>query len=374
MLTKFKKSFTIALAVVMCLSTVCASAATWKFKGYDNNKVVFDGSLKVAKCYEEYDDANYYTGRYTIGEDAFGVFGRIGNTIDVAGKNPYAAAELRNPWVDIYYPNAEYADVYAVENGVSTYIAAKPWATGRFGTTDKLVQYKDVDYMWEVAAPYGIYSVTKAWLSVNGVAKWFGTPEYCYPTQYTGRNAEVKVAYTKYGFAGYEVVDGKVVGFIPSKLAGYVDAELANTVGLPAGALALQKAQPTRSMIAYSDIKIPRSYDYTLVGPAFDEVGNATPYGKTILASKYESDPANFGVKPLITTVKDRETGATTMCEITWADGGYERYTPHLVYKWLVVDGVKMDGSYAGNFGGEDYWYPAIAVYTGAVASNIFGN
>ena len=238
-----------------------------------------------------------------------------------------------------------------------------------------LVEYKNVDFMWEVAAPYGIYSITKAKLNIGGKAQWFGTPEYNYPTQYTGRNANVSVQKIPYGFADYEIVGDNKVELVPAKkLAGYIDADIkAYISGLTAADLAPVTAQPVKSIIASKDVVIPKSYEYTLVGPAYDAEGNEIPNGKTIRGTKYEGDVADCGVDNILSVIRDRN-GLLSTCEITWTAGGYELVAPYAVYEYLTVDGVVFDGGYIGNFAGVDYWKPAIAVYTGAYASNVFAN
>ena len=371
MLTKFKKSFTIALAVVMCLSTVCASAASWRIKDYDTD-VQWLPNPVVEIVYEEVDDFGRFTGRManiSAGEwkeqpnnnyyGAYGVTFIPATEMKAAGLKPYAQVEFKNPWFDIYYPNNEYANVYADGKNLGVY-----HSTSRNGLMN-LVEYKDVDYMWEVAAPFQIYSVKKAKLMINGAVQWFGTPAFNYPTKYTGRNADVKVNKYAYGFGAYEITEAGKVTLVPAKLAGYVDAGYANVDLSPVAG-----AAPARQVlnIRYADIKIPRTYDYALVGPAFDEVGNATPYAKTVVASKYEGNPADFGVNPLISTVVDRD-GNETLCDITWTAGGYEFESPHNIYEYLTVDGVVMNGAYIGKIGNVDYWLPCISAYTGAVAN-----
>lgn len=370
MLTKFKKSFTIALAVVMCLSTVCASAATWRIKDYDTDTI---NGGNIAIVYDEYDDMGNFTGRSAKANS-------IGYVDPVAyGLKPFATVEHKNPWMDIYYPNNQFATIYADGKNLGKFAP-----TGLNGL-DGLVEYKTVDYMWQVAAPFQIYSITKAKLNIGGQVQWFGTPEYWYPTQYTGRNANVSVQRVAYGFGPYEVTGANKVELIPQDFVdlGYVDpsvnayglnlAPVASATNLSVSPAALQ-ILPT--MTWESNINIPRSYDYALVGPAYDELGNEIPGGKTITATTYQegkepnraADLDSFGVKNLLDTIIDVD-GNTQMCEITWTAGGYDIDSPHLIYEYLTIDGVVMDGSYIGAVDGIHYWRPCIIAYTGAVAN-----
>ncbi|MBE7052242.1 MAG: hypothetical protein E7395_06705 [Ruminococcaceae bacterium] len=425
MLTKFKKSFTIALAVVMCLSTVCASAATWRIKDYDNLNVAAN---MVRVVYEEIDDAGRFTGRMAMAnpnvEDRQNWYGMaILDTTDPAfiakypAAKPFAKTELKDYWFDAYYTtglgNAEYGSVYAD----GKYIG-RVEATNRYGKWG-LVNYKDVDYTWEVAAPFAIYSIEKAWLNIGGVPQWFGTEEMNYPVKLTGRNADVKVQKPQYGFGVYNVVNGKVVDLMPDVVEydndGYlvqfdinkvldtcahgvgpfVNPDVNSVVGLSATDLLPTVNAPVapkmlNSWKAYTtnygdlgagnwdvidniEIKIPRTYEYTLVGPAFDANGVATPFAKTIRATKYAGDLCDFGYQNLIDVQRDRFTNELQYCEITWTPGGYENASPHPLYAYLTIDGVVMDGSAIEVPFGDKHtakvYLPCIAAYTGAVAN-----
>jgi len=85
MLTKFKKSFTIALAVVMCLTTVCASAASWRIRDYVTTAIA-GGQCPIQ--YAEYDDMGNFTGRVATGAQALAF-----------GLKPFATVEHKNPWI-----------------------------------------------------------------------------------------------------------------------------------------------------------------------------------------------------------------------------------------------------------------------------------
>jgi len=375
MLTKFKKSFTIALAVVMCLTTVCASAASWRIRDYVTTAIA-GGQCPIQ--YAEYDDMGNFTGRVATGAQALAF-----------GLKPFATVEHKNPWIDIYFPNQEFATIYADGKNLGVFApttnAGKVLFNGDLVNTG-LVEYKDVDYMWQVAAPFQIYSITKAKLNIGGKAQWFGTPEFGYPTNYTGRNAEVKVQRVPYGFAGYEVTGANKIELVPGDFGPWTTAAVNAIAGVNLAPVTtwngdFAEVSPAALQILptltwQSNLQIPRSYDYALVGPAFDELGNAIAGGKTITATTYEegkepnrfAELSSFGVTNLLDTVVD-VNGNTQMCEITWTAGGYDINSPHNVYEYLTIDGVVMDGSYIGVVNGINYWRPCIIAYTGAVAN-----
>jgi len=375
MLTKFKKSFTIALAVVMCLTTVCASAASWRIRDYVTTAIA-GGQCPIQ--YAEYDDMGNFTGRVATGAQALAF-----------GLKPFATVEHKNPWIDIYFPNQEFATIYADGKNLGVFApttnAGKVLFNGDLVNTG-LVEYKDVDYMWQVAAPFQIYSITKAKLNIGGKAQWFGTPEFGYPTNYTGRNAEVKVQRVPYGFAGYEVTGANKIELVPGDFGPWTTAAVNAIAGVNLAPVTtwngdFAEVSPAALQILptltwQSNLQIPRSYDYALVGPAFDELGNAIAGGKTITATTYEegkepnrfAELSSFGVTNLLDTVVD-VNGNTQMCEITWTAGGYDINSPHNVYEYLTIDGVVMDGSYIGVVNGINYWRPCIIAYKDAVAN-----
>lgn len=378
MLTKFKKSFTIALAVVMCLSTVCASAK-WYVKDYDNRNITYGVNQKVEIVYEERDDAGIFTGRMA---NAYGERGYLTEYAKVVlatteeryglDLKPFADLEFKNYWVEAYYPNNQYVGAYADGKFLGKYVA-----TGKNGVADKLVNYKDVDFDWEVAAPFGIYSIKKAWLNIGGVNQWFGTVEAGYPTAFTGRYADVKVSKPEYGFLDYKVANGKVATIVEAAderiWSAWVNPTVWNAVeGINAESLRPTAVPAERIYIdRYADIKVPATYEYTLVGPAFDANGVATPAAKTVKAIGYKGDLANFGYAYLLDVAYGRD-GALEYCDITWTAGGYELESPHNVYEYLTINGVVMDGSAVEVAPGKVVYLPNIVAYTGAVANNVY--
>jgi len=363
MLTKFKKSFTIALAVVMCLTTVCASAASWRIRDYVTTAIA-GGQCPIQ--YAEYDDMGNFTGRVATGAQALAF-----------GLKPFATVEHKNPWIDIYFPNQEFATIYADGKNLGVFApttnAGKVLFNGDLVNTG-LVEYKDVDYMWQVAAPFQIYSITKAKLNIGGKAQWFGTPEFGYPTNYTGRNAEVKVQRVPYGFAGYEVTGANKIELVPGDFGPWTTAAVNAIAGVNLAPVTtwngdFAEVSPAALQILptltwQSNLQIPRSYDYALVGPAFDELGNAIAGGKTITATTYEegkepnrfAELSSFGVTNLLDTVVD-VNGNTQMCEITWTAGGYDIIAPTtfmntsqlMVLLWMVATLVLLMVSTIGD-------------------------
>lgn len=456
MLTKFKKSFTIALAVVMCLTSVLASAAEWKIIDYDELSIA-GGQVPI--IYDEYENG-MFTGRRAAwglnaarrevyGDNAADPTDDLIDPLSVGLKRT-ATATFVNPWVDVFFPNNEFATLYA--DGVNTNSfantgaqnAGKIWTAAGWTATGN-VEYREVDFAWEVFAPFNILSITQAKLNIGGKAQWFGDVTYNYPVNYTGKAAQVVVQRVPYGFANYEITGPNQIELVPDDLdgirnnltGGLVPVVTGTTpafsvTGAPAGAVApvnymnaslftfvsgltnqdvttgaaipvsdgavnlLPTARnqyfdfsqsPVRVLadrVTDADVQIPRSYDYTLVGPSFDANGNQIAGGMKIAASSYQegkqphraNELASFGVANLLDTLNstaapaDVNFGSTPvpqMCEITWTDGGYETTSPHRQFSYLTVDGVVMDGSYMGAVDGIHYWRPCIIAYTGAI-------
>ena len=148
MSSKIKRRAAVVMAVAVCLSSVSASAAQWRIKDYDTTNAMAGLKPVVPVVYQEFDDAGFPTGRVVSG-----------NSAQEEGLKGFADAELKGAWISDVYPNKEYTSLYA--DGVYT---GKVFETGRDGVD--LVEYKDVDFMWEVAAPHKIYSIKKAKLKV----------------------------------------------------------------------------------------------------------------------------------------------------------------------------------------------------------------
>jgi hypothetical protein len=348
MVGKFKAGIATGLATAMCLAAVSASASTWVIKDYDTSSSTPLPTAPIV--YQEFDDNGFPTGRVVSGLSA-----------QAENLKGFADVELKNSWISDVYPNAEYANLYADGN-----YTGRVFATGRDGSVPGLVQYRDVDYMWEAAAPYKIYSIKQANLLINGKAQWFGTVEKNYPVQYTGRNASVTSERVAYGFADYEVTGTNKVSTVPSVIkSSYMDKTAYTAlVGLTSDQLA-PSTLPTKTVEVAKDatILIPRTYDLKLTGPSFDDNGVQTAGGKVIYGTK-ESNPSKFNVSNLLTTITD-VSGNLAYCDITWTKGAYEKAKPYRLYEYLTIDGVVMDGSAIGN----GLYKPSIFRYTGAKAN-----
>lgn len=346
MLNKLKTGLTTALAATLCLASVSATAAEWRFKDYDTTGGVLPSAPIV---YQEFDSNGLPTGRVVSGYSA-----------QAEGLKGFAEMSLKGTWVSDVYPNQEYAKLYA--DGAYT---GRVYATGRDG--EDLVTYRDVDFMWEASAPYKIYSIKQARLTINGVTQWFGTVEKNYPVQYSGKNASVAVQRVAYGFGDYEVTGANKVSLVPERIKqGYMDTKAYSEIrGIEADKLAPQVVAPTPIEVSRdAGFLIPRTYDLKLVGPSFDDNGNQIAGGTVLYGTKYPT-PANFNVPNLLTTLKDNITDEIYYCDITWTEGGFERAKPYKLYEYLTVDGVVMDGSKIG----ENLYKPCIFRYTGATAN-----
>lgn len=342
---KIKAGFAAGIAAAMCLATVSASAAQWRIKDYDTSGGITPSAPIV---YQEFDDNGLPTGRVVSGFSA-----------QQEGLKGFAEIELKDSWVSDVYPNKEYAKLYADGN-----YTGRVFETGRDGTD--LVQYRDVDFMWEAAAPYKIYSITQAKLTINGTAQWFGTVEKNYPVKYTNRNASVSSERVAYGFGDYEITGTNTVSLVPNVIkTSYMDNTAYTALSGVTAAQLAPKTAPSAPVQVSSDavILIPRTYDLKLTGPSFDSNGNQIANGKVLYGTK-ESDPAKFNVSNLLTTLTDYK-GDLAYCDITWTAGGFESAKPYKLYEYLTVDGVVLDGSAIG----EGVYKPCIFRYTGATAN-----
>ncbi len=361
MLTKMKRTACLTLAAV-CLMSVNAFAADWRIKDYDTTNAMAGAKPVVPIVYQEFDVNGLPTGRVVSGVSA-----------QAEGLKGFADATLKNSWVSDVYPNNEYIGLYA--DGVYT---GKVFATGRDGKD--LVEYKDVDFMWEAAAPHRIYSITKAKLFKDGKVQWFGTEAKNYPVQYTGRNAEVVAERIAYGFAGYDVRQGGKVSLVPeiiennykderaySALSGISKEEINPTV-IPFELTGTSCDKANVVNVTGRDIFIPRTYDVKLTGPSFTAEGTEIKNGKTIIGSALK-DPSILAI-PDVVGVCTELNGNIIGSEITWTVGGFEKAAPYKLYEYLTVDGVVMDGSlFHVDKDHNKYYKPAIFRYTGATAN-----
>ncbi len=216
MLANLKKGLTVALAATLCFATVSASAATWKKVDYNTSDfTATSGVLTVPVVYQEYDVNGYPTGRMVEGDAAV-----------KEGLDGWANITVGSTWVSDVYPNAQYAKVYA--DGVYT---GKVLPTGLAGE-DAGVEYRTVDFMWEVAAPYRIYAETQAKLFKDGTVQWFFDDDKNYPVVYSGKNAAVVNERAYYGFANYHVVGDNKVDFLPNHIieGGYYEPSVFSAI------------------------------------------------------------------------------------------------------------------------------------------------
>jgi hypothetical protein len=353
MFNKIKKSFTIALAVVLAFATVAACATgnlQWNAK-----KVGVDVDF-------------YNANRGGIIPIQYQIFNQNGVMVEYVetpaeaveyGLKPYAVAELKNPWVSVDYPNNEYADLYA--DGEKVLNVA--YATGRDGELAG-VDYRYVDFMWEAAVPHRIYSQKQAYLFVNGVAQWYANATY--PVIYSGRNAQVKAERIYYGFGDYKVTGNDAIELMPAYMAPWVGDEVFTAIeGLTAANLA-PNAAAVDATDFWKDIKIPQSYDIKLVGPGFDANGNQIPDAKTIIGSDIKTvNPANLAIDDVIGITRDT-FGAIHYAELDWKASNFIQVYPYNTVVFLEVDGVLMDGRMEA----PGYTRPKIFRYIGGHAGD----
>lgn len=347
MTRKIKRIFAAVLSAALCFASVSVSAE-WRIKDYDTSMGITPSAPIV---YQEFDANGLPTGRVVAGYEA-----------QKEGLKGFAEIALKDTWVSDVYPNAEYATLYADGN-----YTGRVFATGRDG--EDLVEYRDVDFMWELAAPYKIYSIRQAKLFKGGAVQWYGTVEKNYPVEYTNRNAAVSSERVAYGFGDFEVTGTNKVALVPDYLkASYMDAKAyTDMVGVNAAMISAKKQPfaptPVDVTAVANIIAIPRTYDLKLTGPSFDANGNQTPNAVTVYASKHNA-PENFAVANLLTTLNDIY-GDIAICDITWTPAGFESAKPYRLYEYLTVDGVVMDGSEIA----KDVYKPCIYKYTGATAN-----
>ncbi len=359
MSSKIKRRAAVVMAVAVCLSSVSASAAQWRIKDYDTTNAMAGLKPVVPIVYQEFDNAGFPTGRVVSG-----------NSAQTEGLKGFADAELKNTWISDVYPNKEYINLYA--DGVYT---GKVFETGRDGVD--LVEYKDVDFMWEVAAPHKIYSIKKAKLNINGKATWFGSVDKNYPVEYTGRNATVLANRCALGFGVYKLHQPSIMNKdvraerISKEIENnYMDkSALTNIRGLSAADIYPNANSAKRIDVTgkEKDLFIPRTYDVELVGPKFDNegkiCGNVTIYG-----TEYPN-PGDMNIADIVGVCKDSITGNLEGTTLTWTPAGYEAAAPYRLYEYLTVDGLVMDGRWLYNDGIADYYLPAIYRYTSAKAN-----
>lgn len=397
MTRKIRAGIATVTAAVMCLATVSASAAEWRVEGYDTS----NGLTTTAPIlYQEYDSFGLPTGRYVAGEAAqdFGLKG-------------FSEVSLNDRFVDRTFPNNEYAYLYADGQNTNRIVP-----TGRDGSD--LVEYRDVAFAWEVAAPYKIFSIRQAKLNIDGRVQWYGVANEGYPVEYTGENAAVSVQKKDYGFGFYKVVDGNAEvasrelldyqlhtgkAFEEESVKALVDGVTSNLIDpifvgsdsivtVPAMRIGEEDITvtpleagliPTYDVTG-RDITVYKTFDLELVGPTFDADGNVAADKLTVRSSEAENDREfdNFGVDFILTNEQDITEAyvysnkdvinpnhvahsGMAEAEITWTAGGYEETHPHALYEYLTVDGVVFDGRSIG----RGFYLPRIIRYTGGTAN-----
>ncbi len=366
---KTKKTLAVIAAAVMCTASVSVSAAEWRLSGYEtSNEGLGPFYQQSALIYQEFDGNGFATGRTVSGWEA-----------QEEGLKGYGKVEFKNPWVDITYPNKEYAQMY-VDNDYS----GRVFFTGRQGKD--VVEYRDSLFMWELSAPHKAYTRTQA----RFASGWY--TDESYPVNYSGTNALVKATRPYYGFGDYKVTGKNSVSLVPAALKSYRDAQYASV----SGGLTIDDINPHYNVIAYDvtglDIKIPRLFDLRLEGPTYNFDGTvAKPFGLVKVASdSADWELPNYAVANLLTTMNDTLSGALNYADITWTAGGFEVAPPHRTYQFMTVDGIVMDGSaipgtyptlykpyiyrYVGNANPEITWTPERVNQDGQVILRRFVN
>lgn len=282
-MNKKKTLCALAVAAIMCLSSVSALANTWQLKDYDTSSEALEQSMmqdKVAKIYAEYDDAGMPTGRVLSGDSV------EANQIKDAYGNPltgWAQASLLDKWIDKAYPNYSYVRLYADGNYTGVV-----FPTGAYGDCE----YRWSNYMWD-SSTHDIYQVLQAKLP-NG---WYGGQDGAvplYPTRNSGKKANVRVIRNQIG------VDWS---------------------GIPA-VVQVETGMPE----AFEEV-IPRVYQETTYGPVFNFDGSISSGNEFALAA-----PA-------------RVYNGGDFAATTWVDAGFELEEPYRIYQILSADGYLADGT-----------------------------
>jgi len=206
-MSKMKKLIAGVSALVIGATCATVASAEFKFAGYDTSVITQEtfGNYRIGVVYQDVDPVTgYATGAVVSGE-----------TATLYGLEPTVAASFSAPLFELDYPNNEYVAVYA-QNPETNAVEF----TGKYlyNGENLNLQYRDVNYMWELAAPHRIYKRTQA--LINGA--WFRNNTY--PTGiYAGDVATVKAEYVNYyGFGDWIVIDANEDGAVNLADALYI--------------------------------------------------------------------------------------------------------------------------------------------------------
>ncbi|MGI6196503.1 MAG: hypothetical protein ACOYIO_05425 [Eubacteriales bacterium] len=332
-MSNMKKLVTGVAAVVLSVSSAFgASALSWRIKGYETDvieKESFD-SYQIGIVYEQYGEDGHTTG-VIVGS----------KTAPLYGLKPYAKASFSAPITERVWPNREYVRVFA-DGADAGYLYT--------GTQEQL-QYRDVNFMWELAAPHRIYTRTQAFLPNEG---WY--TDATYPVTYASDVATVKANYDNfYGF-GLWKVEGDNLVYMPvanPALVPYTNTDdniyYKNDNDVTYIAKDALKANAVTNMtgMGIKDIEVKKSFSLVVSGPKYNfdgTVSRGNEFAATYSAATAAASSLNdFAVKDLVKHIYSHD-GSCAKMKVEWVDAGYEAARPNRYYQILKVDNVLLDG------------------------------
>lgn len=361
-MSKMKKLIAGISALVIGATCATVASAEFKFAGYDTSVITQEtfGNYRIGVVYQDVDPViGYATGAVVSGE-----------TATLYGLKPTVAASFSAPLFELDYPNNEYVAVYA-QNPETNAVEF----TGKYlyNGENLNLQYRDVNYMWELAAPHRIYQKRQA--LING--SWYGNTSYPgWPNTtsgiaelYAGDVATVKAEYVNYyGFGDWMVIDANEDGAAEG-MAYYTPAINANPALVPymntnddivaydrngvaktfVNALAPFNGLNAVDLTGYNEVDVEATFSLVVAGPTFNENGGINPGDEfsTVVDAADVTDAdtlANFAVNQLVKNVYSHD-GSCRLLETRWVDAGFERAAPHYFFQYLEVDGILLDGS-----------------------------
>lgn len=352
-MSKMKKLIAGVSALVIGATCATVASAEFKFAGYDTSVITQEtfGNYRIGVVYQDVDPVTgYATGAVVSGE-----------TATLYGLEPTVAASFSAPLFELDYPNNEYVAVYA-QNPETNAVEF----TGKYlyNGENLNLQYRDVNYMWELAAPHRIYKRTQA--LINGA--WFRNNTY--PTRiYAGDVATVKAEYVNYyGFGDWMVIDANEDGAAEG-MAYYTPAINANPALVPymntndnivaydrngvaktfVNALDPFNGYNAVNLTGYNEVDVEKTFSLVVAGPTFNENGGINPGDEfsTVVDAANVTDAAtlaNFAVNHLVKNVYSHD-GSCALVETKWVDAGFERAAPHYFFQYLEVDGIVLNGA-----------------------------
>lgn len=326
-MSKMKKLIAGAFVVAISASSaIGASALEWKVKGYDTSVLEKEAynTYRVGVVYEQFDNNGLSTGVVVDSKNAA-----------VYGLEPYAEVSFTAPQFERAWPNREYVSVLA--DGVNT---GKVLYTG----VQEKLEYRDANYMWDLAAPHAITSRKQAKI----FGQWY--TDETYPTKYAQDVATVTEEYSNYYGVGYWRIINNKAYYMPEALLGYapnLDTSVSYKGGFVTNALAPGSVV---NLTGKQDVEIKKAFSYVVAGPKFNFDGSVTKgneFADVHSAADCKDVLAYFGIPELVKNIYYYD-GTCALADVEWVGGEdfFEKAQPYRYYEYLRVGGVLMDGSW----------------------------